>query len=591
MVLRDKNNPCIIFWSMGNEAGNGWNFYKGYEMIKGMDPSRPIHYERAEMDWNTDIFCPMYPSPDYLARYGASHPKKPLIMCEYAHAMGNSVGNFKEYWQVIKSYPSLQGGFIWDWVDQGMLLQKDGKTMWGYGGDWGPPGTPSDNNFNCNGLVSPDRVWNPHCYEVRRIYQNLDFSLDEAKTGLLSIRNGFFFRGLQNMKLIYTLYEDGLPMAEGSYASLLAGPGEQVTIDLHKLGWSSGKNTKLQLDQLSPAHEYYLRVRAELINDEGVLKAGTPVAWDEFKLTATQPLAYTASTRKISKVRNDDQTLELKNHAFSIRVDKKTGVIESYKLAGKTIFRSGPRPDFWRPPNDNDFGAGLQRKLQEWKDAGSEATVVSFDYQPQDASGWATIHIRKSMLNGDATYEQVWKLDGAGSLWVNNQFRALKGTHPVMFKMGNHMELPTDFTQIQWYGRGPWESYWDRKTATEVGYYSGAIKDQYYPYIRPQESGNKTDVRWARILRKDGSGFEVRYTDSLLNVNALPYSPDQLYPGLEKGQTHSGELVPDKQVHLDIDLQQMGVGGIESWGAWPLEKYRLPFKDYQYSYLITAVRK
>ena len=199
MVLRDKNNPCIIMWSMGNEAGNGNNFYQGYHLIKGMDPSRPIHYERAELEWNTDVVCPMYPGLNYLAKYGQSNPSRPLIMCEYAHAMGNSVGNFKDYWDVIESYPSLQGGFIWDWVDQGMELIKNGKKVWGYGGDWGPEGTPSDNNFLCNGLVAPDRVWNPHAYEVQRVYQNIKFRLTDAKEGKLEVKNGYFFKDLTGL--------------------------------------------------------------------------------------------------------------------------------------------------------------------------------------------------------------------------------------------------------------------------------------------------------------------------------------------------------------------------------------------------------
>lgn len=589
MVLRDKNNPCIIMWSMGNEAGNGWNFYKGYEMIKGMDPSRVIHYERAELDWNSDVFCPMYPSPDYLAQYGASHPKKPLIMCEYAHAMGNSVGNFSDYWNVIEKYPSLQGGFIWDWVDQGMLLEKNGKKMWGYGGDWGPPGTPSDNNFLCNGLVAPDRTWNPHCYEVRRIYQSVKFHLSDPARGLLSITNAYFFRDLSNMKLIYELYEDGVAVATGELDTVLANPGETVTYDLSKYGFKSLNKSTYSLDKLTPGKEYYLRVRMQLTQDDGLLKTGTELAWEEFHLSPVVKYTYQPSHKKLSVAKNDENELQLKGKQFVISFNKKTGNISRYQWKGRTLLTSGPMPDFWRPPNDNDYGAGFQKKLIEWKDAAAQGAITQFEYQPQDQSGWASVHISYSLLNGDAVFKQVLKIDGAGAIEVNNQFEALKGNHPMLLKLGNHFQLPDDFVHIAWYGRGRWENYQDRKTSSMVGQYAGAIRDQYYPYIRPQESGNKTDVRWAKLSRRDGSGWMIRFTDSLLNINALPYAPDQLYSGPEKQQAHSGELTYDKNVHLDIDLQQMGLGGINSWGSWPLEKYRLPFRNYAYSYLLIPV--
>src|SRR6266487_4581582 len=477
MVLRDKNHASVIIWSLGNEAGNGWNFYQGYHLIKSMDQTRPVQYERAELNWNTDIFCPMYPDPDYLPKYDSSHPTKPLIMCEYAHAMGNSVGNFQDYWNIIESHPSLQGGFIWDWVDQGMLLEKNGKKMWGYGGDWGPPGTPSDNNFLINGLVAPDRVWNPHSYEVRKVYQYIRFKFDTTSKKL-EIKNTWFFRDLSN---------------------------------------------------------FYLA---------------------------------------------------LKNKNFSLRFSKENGEIESYEVKGKEIFKQGPQINFWRPPNDNDFGAGLQRKLEQWKDSTSKAQFISIKYELRNEAGWASVIVERSLFNGDAFLTQTFYVDGAGTLKVENNFRANKGDHPMLFKFGNHIKLPNDFVNIEWYGRGPWENYWDRKTAAFVGDYSGAIADQYYPYIRPQESGNKTDVRWAKLTRQDGSGITIAGTDTLLNIEALPYSPEELFPGMEKDQTHSEELVPDNYIHLDVDLQQMGVGGINSWGALPLEKYRMPYQNYSYSYLI-----
>jgi beta-galactosidase len=577
MVLRDKNNPCIIMWSMGNEAGNGNNFYEGYHLIRGMDPSRPIHYERAELDWNSDVFCPMYPDPSYLEKYGSNNPPKPLIMCEYAHAMGNTDGNFKDYWDIIERYPSLQGGFIWDWVDQGMELIKNGKKVWGYGGDWGSPGTPNDNNFLCNGLVAPDRIWNPHAYEVRKVYQHIKFKLINAKEGKLEVKNGYFFKDLNNYTIVYTLFKDGKLAQTGDNISLHAKAGETETISLPYSFKEDGS-------------EYYLQVAAYIHNDS-LLKDNTALAWDEFKLTDGNKFNYTSSKEKINISKDNAAALELKNKNFSLVFDKQSGNITSYKEGGKNIFTTGPTPNFWRPPTDNDYGANFQKQLFEWKDAGTNSKLVSISNAAQNADGWLTVTVEKSLLNDDATYTQQFMIDGNGAIKVSNTFHASKGKHNMLMKFGNHMQLPTDFINLQWYGRGPWESYQDRKDASFVGLYSGAVKDQYYPYIRPQESGNKTDVRWAKLTRKDGSGILIAATDTLLQLNALPYSPDQLYSGPEKQQKHSGELEPDKNIHLDIDLQQMGLGGINSWGSWPLEKYRMPYKDYSYSYLIVPVKK
>ena len=572
MVLRDKNHPSVIIWSMGNEAGNGWNFYQGYHLIKSMDASRPVQYERAELDWNTDIFCPMYPDPDYLPKYDSSHPTRPLIMCEYAHAMGNSVGNFQDYWNIIESHRSLQGGFIWDWVDQGMLLEKNGKKMWGYGGDWGPPGTPSDNNFNCNGLVAPDRVWNPHGYEVRKVYQYIHFKLDTA-TKKLTVKNTWFFRDLSNFYLEWKLMKDGDQVQTKTIQNINVKPQDSITLDIPY-------NISSPVDG-----EYYLQVTAKLKKDEGVLKANPALAFEEFKLSETQPFVYKTSDRAISIV-DGNFSITLKNRNFSLRFSKEDGHVESYEFKDKEIFpEGGPQINFWRPANDNDFGARLQKKLSMWKDS-VKPQFVSIKYTIRNDSGWASVTVENTLLNGDASFTQTFYVDGDGALKIDNNFKVTKGDHPMLFKFGNHIKLPKDFVNIEWYGRGPWENYQDRKTSAFVGDYSGTIIDQYYPYIRPQESGNKTDVRWAKLTRQDGSGITIAYTDSLLNIEALPYNPEQLFPGMEKDQTHSEELVPDKYIHLDVDLQQMGVGGINSWGALPLEKYRMPYKSYSYSYLI-----
>jgi beta-galactosidase len=576
MVIRDKNHPSIVTWSLGNEAGNGANFYECYKWIKNYDATRPVQYERALQEWNTDIYCPMYPHPNSLIQYSLSNPTRPLIMCEYAHSMGNTLGNFKEYWEIIESYPALQGGFIWDWVDQGVWLEKNGVRFYGYGGDWGPPGTPSDNNFMCNGIVQADRKPGPQAYEMKKMYQNIKFRLLDGKQGIVEVKNGFFFRDLSNYSLIWALLENGKEIRNGKIQTIEAAPGKTVSFDL---GLS-----------LSPrsGSDYYLRASLVTKKAEGLIPAGHEQAKEEFAVAAQAAPASFVADRTPVTIDDSGGLLTLSNRNFSLEFNKNTGVIQSYEVKGRQVWSQGPRPNFWRPPNDNDFGAGSQKTMGEWKDVGKSERPkrVMVDRDEKNPDGVVAVRVEIPLLKNDALVVAEYVVDGRGAMTVRNNFIALRGKHANLFKVGNHLLVPTEFTSIQWYGRGPHESYWDRKASAFVGLYEGTILSQYHPYVRPQESGNKTDVRWARLKRSDGSGFEIRFIDGLLNVNALPYSPDQLYPGETKKQTHSLELKPDVVVHLDIDFQQMGVAGIDSWYSLPLEQYRLPYQNYTFSYRI-----
>ncbi len=580
MVIRDKNIPCIIFWSMGNEAGNGHNFYKGYKLIKGLEPSRPVHYERAGMEWNTDVYCPMYPSPRDIVRYAKSNPNKPLIMCEYAHAMGNSLGNLKDYWDTIYAYPALQGGFIWDWVDQGMRDTINGKAVYTYGGDYGPPGTPSDNNFLNNGIVAPDRSWNPHAWEVRKVYQPFHFSFDK-KTGTLGISNYLFFKSTDPYAFRWKLLQDGKEIRIGKLTVPAVAP--QATAKV-----------KLPFGALAAGTEYYVQVEAYLTEKQALLEAGTVSAQEEFPLQAGAPLAYKPSAAAITideQTENGGKKITLKNNNFSLVFSAAQKGLAAYEINGKPVLAGTLEMDTWRPPTDNDFGASLQKKMSVWMDIMAKATLTGLTVAKQGADGWATVTCTYSLLNGDATWKQTCKVDGAGALEITNDFTKIKGDYPMMFKVGNYLPLTGDFTRINWYGRGPVENYWDRKAGYPVAEYAANISDQYYPYVRPQESGNKSDVRWASITRADGSGIKIMYRDELLNLSALPFAPKQLFAGMEKVQAHSGELVPDGKVHLHIDHQQMGLGSINSWGALPMEAYRLPYQSYKYKYLIVPVGK
>ncbi|MCU0373850.1 MAG: DUF4981 domain-containing protein [Chitinophagaceae bacterium] len=575
MVLRDKNHPSIIFWSMGNEAGNGHNFYKGYHLIKGMDPSRPIHYERAESDWNTDIYCPMYPSPAGIAAYARSKPARPLIMCEYAHAMGNSLGNLKEYWDTIYAYPALQGAFIWDWVDQGMRDTIGGKAVYTYGGDYGPPGTPSDNNFLCNGVVAPDRSWNPHAWEVRKAYQPIRFSY-KAATQTLTVENLLFFKTSGHLTYSWKLQQNGNTAATGMLNLPPLPPGQKTSI-------------KLPL-ALPPTGEVLLLVEAHTGSEVPMLEKGTLLAFEQFDLRPYKPLAYKPVTTPITVQADAEGNLTtLSNSNFRLVLSKSQKGITQYEAAGQPVLYGTLKINTWRPPTDNDYGASLQQRLLQWKDLDAQAELTQLEVGKQQAGGWLPISLTYKVAGGDATWQMQLMVDGAGAIDVSNSFTAGKAKKPMLFKVGNHLQLSNKFEQIAWYGCGPVESYPDRKAGYPAGLYSGAIAAQYYPYIRPQESGNKTDVRYATLTRADGSGITIYSKGKLLNVNALPYAPDQLFSGAKKQQAHSGQLVYDNKVHLHVDGALMGLGSIDSWGALPMEQYRLPYANYSYSYLIVPV--
>jgi beta-galactosidase len=576
MVVRDRNFASIIFWSMGNEAGNGHNFYKGYHLIKGLEPSRPVHYERALLEWNTDVYCPMYPGPADIAKYAKTNPSRPLIMCEYAHAMGNSMGNFKEYWDTIEAYPALQGGFIWDWVDQGMNDTINGKAVLTYGGDYGPPGTPSDNNFLNNGLVAPDRRWNPHAWEVKKIYQHIRFAMPDQKSGTIRVTNGYFFAHTAKFEYHWKLLENGRILRSGTFPVPVMPPGAH-------------RSVKVAYGALRPAQEYHLQVEAVLRQADGILPAATMLAAEEFALTGPQAYAYEPSRAEVlvnRRAAGADTIVTLGNGAFTAVFSHAGKGLETYELNGKKIVVGGLSFDTWRPPTDNDYGAGLQQKALVWKDVMKHAKVDALKVVATDPQGWVTVRVTCSLLGGDAMLMQEFRFDGRGAMQVSNAFTAVKGKHPMMLRIGNHLVLDPSLDRMEWYGRGPVENYADRKAGYFVGRYSGMVRDQYYPYVRPQESGNKTDVRWVSVTRADGSGIRVHVKGELLNVSALPYNPDQLFSGPRKQQKHSGELEPDGQTHLHVDLKQMGLGSINSWGALPMSPYRIPYGDYRYEYMI-----
>lgn len=578
MVIRDRNHPSVITWSLGNEAGNGWNMYQCYQWVKKTDPSRPCQYERAGLEWNTDIYCPMYPDPRELVAYSAGRPDRPLIMCEYAHAMGNSLGNFREYWEIIHRYPGLQGGFIWDWVDQGVWLEKNGKKVFGYGGDWGPPGTPSDNNFLCNGIVQPDRRPNPHAFEMKKVYQSISFHLLDRERGKVEIQNRYHFRDLANFTLQWQLLENGRVVQSGEVPGLVCAPGARTVIEP---GLNPGR---------PEGPERVLQLFALTREAEGLIPAGHELAREEFVLGGNGFPAFQAD-QTVVQVKESAETAELSNENFQLVLDRRSGDIVRYRCQGRDLIEKGPRPCFWRPATDNDFGARLQKTMLVWKETGKSEPARRVTIIPAAAveDGQVTVRVEIPLLNGDALQETDYTVDGRGALTVRNRFTVLRGKHPDLFKYGHHWILPVQMDDFTWYGRGPGESYPDRQTSQLLGIWHGTALQQYHPYIRPQESGNKCGIRRAGLRFPDGCGFEILAVDETVNITVLPYAPEQLYPGEIKTQMHSGELVSDGRIHLQVDGFQMGLAGIDSWGSLPLPPYRLPYQDYAYSYRVVPV--
>ena len=579
MILRDRNHPSVIIWSMGNEAGNGYNFYHVYNGIKALDPSRPVHYEQAGYEWNTDIVCPMYPSPQMVKDRSKIDKKRPIILCEYEHVMGNSGGGFKEYIDVFEESDedNIQGGSIWDFVDQGFQVARNGKTFFAYGGDFGPQWIPSSKNFMCNGLVAPDRTLHPHMLEVKKGYQNVKFKLLDADKGTVEIKNAYYFRDISNYYITWQLLENGKEIKSGAINELNINAHETKKFNLN---YSFAKKEKA---------EYQLNLFAKLKTAEPLIDRDYMIASEQFELVKGYTSQYVPSNQNIT-FNEEDYFLNFSSPDFKIRFNKETGMFANYTYKGNILINAGAEINFWRAATDNDFGADLQKKYAEWQKAGKTEKVSKFEVKKLD-NGNYLVSFEKKLLSEEAKYIQSYEIDGSGSVKITNDFKAGDGIHANIFRFGNHFYLPDDFKTIEWYGRGPVESYQDRYSAAYVGEYKGSITEQYHPYVRPQESGNKIDVRWAKLFKDNGCGFKVEMADTLLNVNAMPYGINQLFPGMEKKQTHSGELVPDKYIHFDVDLIQSGLGGINSWGALPLEKYRLPYKSYKYSYRIIPFDK
>lgn len=578
MYERDKNHPSIVTWSLGNEAGNGVNFYEAYEWLKKVD-NRPVQYERAENDYNTDLIVPQYPSPNYLPRYSTSKNTRPFIMSEYAHIMGNSLGNFKEYWDAIENNPKLQGGFVWEWIDQAIDTVKNGKRIMAYGGDFPLSGPVdenfSDNNFCVKGVVTAYRGLTPMAVELKKVHQFIKTTFHG--TNQINVNNSYFFRDISNMQLNWELVENGKVIQSGVVANLNVAPRTTQTITIpFKTNYTDGK-------------EYFLNVYYRLKTAEPFLEKGYDIAYEQLALAGVPKGNSYADVKKAINVTETDGKAIIKGSDFNIVFDLKKGTLTSYKVKGQELLLSGPKPGFYRAPTDNDIGAGLNTKLRMWRnvyDDPNNAIQTSISSTPNSVQ----LTITASLLKGDEKTTQIFTVLADGTIKVDNQFKAVAGNYKSLMRIGNDLQLNNNYNNIQWYGRGPGENYTDRKTASLIGNYTSNIDAQYFPYARPQESGNKVDVRWVSFTNKVGKGLRFEFTDQLLSFNALPYAIEDLDPEAEKKQYHSGELVKRNQIYVHMDLQQLGVQGIDSWGSMPLIQYQIPFKDYAYSYYIKPIK-
>lgn len=584
-VQRGYNHPSIIFWSLGNEAGYGPNFEQCYTWIKNEDKTRAVQYEQAGTNEFTDIFCPMYYDYDACKKYSEGNIDKPLIQCEYAHAMGNSQGGFKEYWDLIRKYPKYQGGFIWDFVDQSNHWKnKDGIDIYGYGGDFNKYDA-SDNNFNDNGLISPDRRPNPHAHEVGYFYQSIWTTPGDLSKGEIKVYNENFFRDLSAYYMEWQLLANGEVMQTGVVQDLNVAPQQTATLKLN-----------LNTEKICPCKELLLNVTYKLKAAETLMPAGSTVAYDQLTIRPYTAKALELKNQKASNLDivvpvikdNDHNYLIVEGENFIIEFNKHNGYLSRYEADGMQLLNPGAQltPNFWRAPTDNDYGAGLQHRYAVWKNPGLKLTSLKQSIENEQAIVQAEYEMKAVKGKLFLTYV----INNEGAIKVTQKMEAGKEEKVSdMFRFGMQMQMPENFNEVEYYGRGPVENYADRNHSTLIGKYRQTVAEQFYPYIRPQETGTKTDLRWWRVLNISGNGLQF-VGDAPFSASALNYSIESLDDGVQKDQRHSPEVAKAPFTNLCIDKVQMGLGCVNSWGTLPLEKYRVPYQDYEFSFILTPVR-
>lgn len=581
MVERDKNHPCIITWSLGNEAGSGSNFAKLYQWTKRRDPSRPVQYEMSQNTPYTDIQAPMYHSIERIEKYAKTNPSKPLILCEYAHAMGNSVGNLQDYWTVIDQYKALQGGFIWDWVDQGLWMKdKKGNRFFAYGGDFDHLPVKNDSNFCINGLVQANRQPNPSIYEVKKVYQYIKVKTLDLKQLRFEFTNQYDFTNLNKFDVEWELREDGDLIKQGSLPPMHLAPHQQKRYSFPRHLLPKGHKGELMLS-----------FRFKTNTDQPLINKGHEVAWHQFiiQMNTLQTSIDIQTLAPLKVVEPNPKKIVIKGKGFTIEFDKKQGTLSSFMYQGTSLVKKGLTPNFWRPPNDNDLGNGMPKRCKVWHSPTQVITKVKVQVM---APQLVEVKVSSHISAGNSTYITRYRIYGSGDVWVHSELKIDSTAKlPELPRFGMTMQLPKGFQRMQWYGRGPHESYWDRKTGAAIAHYTGNVWAQYHPYVRPQETGNKTDTRWVALQNKQGVGLAV-FGQPVLSCSAYQFANSDLdHVSSLLYNRHTTDIVPRNLVTLNIDYKQMGLGGDNSWGARTHQEYTLPAKNYSYSFRLRPFAK
>ena len=583
------NHPSVIVWSLGNECGYGVNFEKAYDWVKACDKTRPAQYERGGYDSKTDIYCPMYIGYEESESYCKSNGTKPYIQCEYAHAMGNSEGGFKEYWDLIRKYPKYQGGYIWDFVDQGLRDKSPvtGKEIFTYGGDYGRyPG--SDYNFNCNGIIAPNRRLNPHAYEIQYVLQNVWIKDFDAENGSFNVYNENFFKNIDDLNLTATLFANGVKLTTVAIPDT-KGIAPQAT----KLVKSEALKSAIEKAEAEHATEEitinfaFASDGSQPLVDKGQVMARQQIVLNGYEFDKVDAPANTGSKIEVEET---NSYVKVSAERMSVTIGKKTGMIDYLDVDGEPMlkFRESMTPEFWRAPTDNDYGASLQKKMRVWKNP--QMNLKSFDKSESKDSVVLTANFEMPEVKAELMLR--YRINAAGEVAVTEKMTTDKEAKVAdLFRYGMQLQMPASFSKLEYYGRGPEENYIDRHSSSFIGKYDANVKDEYYPYVRPQESGNHTDIRYFSIFNPTtGKGITFEgYAP--MECSAIPYLVEDLDAGVEKehawGQ-HSGDLVEKGLVQLHIQQRQFGLGCIDSWGSSPMEKYRMHYQDRCFSFVIKA---
>ncbi|MCH5330089.1 MAG: DUF4981 domain-containing protein, partial [Alistipes sp.] len=603
MFERNKNYPSVTIWSLGNEAGNGYNFYNAYVMLKDLDAAvmkRPVCYERAEWEWNTDMFVPQYPSAEWLRKAGSKPSDRPIVPSEYAHAMGNSTGDLYGQWQAIYAHRHLQGGFIWDWIDQGLLqYDSEGRAWWAYGGDFGKD-RPSDGNFVCNGIIGPDQVPHPAIDEVKYNYQNVAFAAEDADAGRFAVTNRFYFSNLDEYRLKYEITEEGIPVKRGVLPLSLA-PQSTASVEV-----------PVGAVKRRAGAEYFVNFTVETLKASPLVPAGYTIASEQFALAVQGERRNELPHGAAPVVARDGSKVTVSSPAMQFVFDGDEGAVTSYRVRGTEYADKGfgLRPNFWRAPTDNDYGNNAPLRMQVWKEASKEFSVTGITTSTEGSA--AVVEVNYALPAGNS-YTVRYDVYADGTVHAGVKFTACEKRTDVP-RIGMRMRLPRRMNRALWFGRGPEENYCDRKMGYPVGLYAKRVEDMYVPYVRPQENGHRTDVRWLALT--DGVRGLAVYADSLVEFNALcnsvedfdseeadaPYQwnnfsqkeidshSDDKARNRKRKHTHINDIEPRDFVELCIDMRQTGVGGYDSWGSHPISEATVWSDcDYEWGFTLKPV--